>query len=316
MIPVYADVLRAHARIAPRIHRTPVLTSRSLDALTGAELFFKAEHLQKIGAFKIRGATNLIAQLGPDELARGVVTHSSGNHAQATALAASWYGARATVVMPDNAPAVKRAATAGYGAAIETCRPTVADREAAVARIIAATGATLVHPYDDARIIAGQGTAALELLAEIDDLDFVLAPIGGGGLASGTAIACAAHPGRPRFVACEPAGADDARRSLASGVRVTEQTPRTCADGLRTTLGVLPFEVLAYHRATVHTVAEAEIVAAQRLLWERAKMLVEPSSAVAFAPVLARREDFAGRRVGVILSGGNVDASVYFAGLA
>jgi threonine dehydratase len=306
-----AEVAAAHERIRTYVHRTPVLRSRTLDHISGASVFLKCENLQKTGSFKVRGATNTLAMLADEVRERGVVTHSSGNHAQALAQAAAWFRVPCTVVMPENAPGVKRRATEGYGARVVPCAPTLAAREEATARVIAATGAVLVHPYDDPRIIAGQGTAARELLEEVPDLDVVVAQVGGGGLLSGTALAAAAHRERTehdtRVWGGEPRGADDAHRSLASGVRVAEHVPDTIADGLLTTLGKIPFEVLRSLDVPVRVVSDEEIVAAMRLLWERAKLVVEPSGAVALAAVLGAREQVAGRRVGVILSGGNVD---------
>jgi threonine dehydratase len=274
-------------------------------------VFLKCENFQRIGAFKMRGATNLMRQLTAEEAARGVVTHSSGNHAQAVALAGRLLGIRATVVMPENAPAVKREATIGYGATVVPCKATQADREATVARIQAETGATLVHPYDDPRIVAGQGTAARELLEDASDLDLVLAPVGGGGLLSGTAVACR---GRAEVVGSEPAGADDASRSLSSGVRVTSQTPKTVCDGLLTCLGAVPFAILKALSVRIVTVPDDEILAALRFVLERTKLVIEPSSAVPVAALLSGRVPVRGRRVAVILSGGNLDVSPLFPG--
>lgn len=308
--PVYADVLAAAERLRDRAHRTPVLRCRSLDALAGCELFFKCEQLQRVGAFKFRGATNRMLCLSEEERARGVVTHSSGNHGQAVALAARELGVAATVVMPSNAPAPKRAAVAGYGATVVLCEPTLAGREAATARVIDEHGATLIHPFDDPLVIAGQGTAALELLEQVDDLDAVVAPVGGGGLAAGTTLVCGSSPGRPRPLFAEPAGADDAARGLARGQRVlpAEHTPRTIADGLLTTLGELTFSVLSHHEVEVATVADDRILHALELAWTRAKLLIEPSAATPLAALLDRRfAGLEGRRVGVILSGGNLD---------
>jgi threonine dehydratase/serine racemase len=309
------DVRRAARRVAGLVRQTPVFTSRALDERTGCRVFLKCENLQRVGAFKMRGASNLMLQLDADERRRGVVTHSSGNHAQAVALAARELGIRATIVMPENAPRVKREATAGYGATIVPCAPTQTAREEAVERVIRETGAVLVHPYDDARIVAGQGTAALELLDAAPDLDVLLAPVGGGGLLSGTALAALSRPGL-RVVGCEPEGADDARRSLETGVRVTEQTPRTICDGLRTVLGVLPFRILAALGVPVAVASDDEVREALLLLLERTKLVVEPSAAVPVAALLQGRVGAApGARVGVILSGGNVDLRAFVAGL-
>ena len=301
------DVLAAAERIRPHAHRTPVLTCATLDAMTGARLFFKCENLQKVGAFKFRGACNAVMALPDAEAARGVATHSSGNHAAALALAARLRGIAAHVVMPRTARAIKKAAVAGYGAAITECEPTLAAREAALAEVVAATGATVVHPYNDPRVIAGQGTAALELLAEVDALDVVLVPVGGGGLCSGTAVAVTELSPRTAVWGAEPAGADDARRSLAEGRIVPSVEPQTIADGLLTSLGEHTFAILRALAAGIVTVSEAAIVAAMRHMWERMKVLVEPSSAVPLAALLERRLDVAGKRVGIIVSGGNVD---------
>jgi threonine dehydratase len=308
-LPDLEEIRRAAGRIAPWAHRTPVLTSRSLDAMAGAHLFFKCENLQRAGAFKFRGATNAVFSLRDEEALRGVLTHSSGNHGAALALAAANRGIRCWVVMPEGAPRVKRAAVAGYGAEIVSCAPTVEARETTAARVAADTGATFVHPYDDPRVIAGQGTAALELLAEVSDLDLVVAPVGGGGLLSGTAIAVTTVSPRTRVVAAEPAAADDAFRSLAAGRRMPAGPAPTIADGLRTALSDRTFRVLRERVAAVVTVSEEAIVAAMRTVWERMKLIVEPSSAVAVAALLAGAGSpaAAGERVGVILSGGNVD---------
>jgi threonine dehydratase len=307
-LPVTIDDIRAAAeRIRPYAHRTPVLTCASLDTMTGARLFFKCENLQKAGAFKFRGACNAVMALPDAEAARGVATHSSGNHAAALALAARLRGIRAHVVMPRTARAVKKAAVAGYGAAVTECEPTLAAREAALAAVVAETGATVVHPYNDPRVIAGQGTAALELLAEIEGLDVLLAPVGGGGLCSGTAVAVAALSPRTAVWGVEPVGAADAQRSLAEGRIVPSVDPQTIADGLLTSLGPNTFAILRALAAGIVTVSEAAIVAAMRHSWERMKVLVEPSSSVPLAALLERRLDVAGERVGIIVSGGNVD---------
>ena len=315
VLPVTLEDVRAAARrIAPYVHRTPVVTSRCLDLATGARVFLKCENKQRVGAFKMRGATNAIAQLSPEERARGVVTHSSGNHAQALALAARMLGTAATVVMPANAPAVKREATEGYGARIVECEPTQAAREAGTARVVRETGAILIHPYDDARIIAGQGTAALELLDDVPDLDRLLAPVGGGGLLSGTAVAATACAGT-RVEGGEPRGADDAWRSLTSGTRVTEQTPDTICDGLRTVLGELPFQVLTALGVEIVRVDDDEVRRALLAVLERTKEVVEPSAAVGVAALLAGHVAAKGLRVGVILSGGHVDLREWVANL-
>ena len=306
-LPTIAEVRAAAERIGTFAHRTPVLTCASLDAMTGAALFFKCENFQRVGAFKFRGAANAVLSLGDEEAGRGVATHSSGNHAAALALAARLRGVTAHVVMPRTAKAVKRAAVAGYGARIVLCEPTLAAREATLADVVAATGATVVHPYNDARVIAGQGTAALELLADVPGLDVVMTPVGGGGLLSGTAIAVAGVSPNTRVVGAEPAAADDAFRSLEEGRIVPSLDPRTVADGLLTSLGTLTFAVIRERVAGIVTVSEAAIVAAMRHTWERMKIVIEPSSAVPLGALLEGKLPAAGRRIGVILSGGNVD---------
>lgn len=305
--PTHADVLEAAARIRPFAHRTPVLTCATLDRLTGAQLFFKCENLQKVGAFKFRGACNAVMSLPPEAAAAGVATHSSGNHAAALALAARLRGMAAYIVMPNNAPRVKREAVAGYGGIIRLCAPTLAAREAALAQVVRETGAAFVHPYNDPRVIAGQGTATLELLAEAPALDTIVAPVGGGGLLSGTALAAEGAAPEARIVGAEPAGADDACRSLREGRIVPSVDPRTMADGLLTSLGDLTFAVIRRRVERIVTVSEPGIAAAMRLIWERMKLVVEPSSAVALAALLEGDIDVAGRRVGIILSGGNVE---------
>jgi len=316
-LPAFADVLAAAARIAPHAHVTPVLRSRSIDALVGAELHFKAEHLQRVGAFKFRGACNAVWALADAAAARGVVTHSSGNHGAALALAARDRGIPCHVVVPEGAVRSKLVAIKAYGATLHHCAATIAAREALCADVQRATGAVLVHPYADGNVIAGQGTATLELFnacrmsgdAMSGDgmLDALIVPVGGGGLASGSAIAAAALAPRCKVYAAEPAGAADAFASLQRGTRVTDLVPDTICDGLRGTLGAPNFDLLRVHAVEVLTVDDAETVAAMRLLWTRMKQLVEPSSATVLAALLRHRERFAGQRVGVILSGGNVD---------
>ncbi|MCU0234760.1 MAG: pyridoxal-phosphate dependent enzyme [Thermoanaerobaculales bacterium] len=305
--PTIGDVRAAAERIAPHIHRTPVATCAAIDHIAGAALHFKCEHLQKVGAFKARGATNAVFSLAEDQAAHGVCTHSSGNHAAALARAAALRGIPAHIVMPSTAPPVKRAAVAGYGAAITGCEPTLEAREATLARVQEATGAIFIHPYDDPRVIAGQGTAALELLEQAPGLEVVLVPVGGGGLASGTTIAVRAASPETEVWGAEPAGADDAFRSLRDGRRYPSVDPRTVADGLRTALSDRTFRILSGGLAGIVTVDEPTIIRAMRLLWERAKLLVEPSAAVPLAALLAEPGRFHGRRVGIILSGGNVD---------
>jgi len=306
-LPDFADLCSAADRIAGVVERTPVIRSDTLDALTGARLFFKCEHLQKTGAFKARGASNAVFGLADEEARRGVATHSSGNHGAALAWAARLRGIPAHVVVPANANRAKRANIERYGARIVLCEPTLAAREATLAAVLAETGANAVPPYDDARVIAGQGTAALELLEDTGSLDDLLTPVGGGGLLAGAAIAAHARDTATRVYGAEPLGADDAARSLAAGERLPQTDPRTMADGLRTSLGDLNFAILSREVEGIITVTEAQIAAATRLLWEICKQLVEPSSAVVLAAVLAQPERFAGRRVGLVLSGGNVD---------
>jgi threonine dehydratase/serine racemase len=304
-----AAIRAAAARIAGQAHRTPLATCTTLDRLAGRALVFKCEQLQKVGAFKFRGAWNAVQQLDAAVAARGVVAHSSGNHAQAVALAARLRGIPAHIVMPRGAPAVKRRAVEGYGARVIPCDTPLAAREEAAARACDDTGATLIHPYDDPHVIAGQGTAALELLEDAGPLDAIVAPVGGGGLVSGSAIA--AHALRPgiRIFAAEPERSDDAARSKREGRRITESGTDTIADGLLATLGALTWPVFRDRVEEVVTVSEDEIRDAMRLAWERAKLLIEPSAAVAIAAVLSER--FRAKsgmaRVGVILTGGNVD---------
>lgn len=306
-VPDLDDIRGAAVRIAPHAQVTPVLRSRSLDALAGCELYFKAEHLQRVGAFKFRGAANAVFGLEPDEAARGVVTQSSGNHGAAIALACRLRGIPAHVVVPHAAPRIKLAAIRDFGARIVPCEVAQADRDRVSAEVLAETGGALVHPYNDARVIAGQGTATLELLHQAPGLDAVIAPVSGGGLLSGTALA--AKGLRPGIEVCgaEPEQAADAFESLRQGRRITDMRPDTICDGLRAHLGTLTFEILSRHCDAVLLASEAQIVAAMRLLWERLKQVVEPSGAVALAAILREPDRFRGRRVGVILSGGNVD---------
>jgi threonine dehydratase len=306
-LPAYSDVLAAAARIAPHAHATPVLRSHGLDALAGCELHFKAEPLQRAGAFKFRGACNAVWSLDDATAARGVVTHSSGNHGAALALAARTRGIACHVVVPEGAVPAKLAAIEAYGATLHHCAPTIAAREDTCARVQSETGAELVHPYADARVIAGQGTATLELLGQAGPLDVVVLPVGGGGLAAGACLVAAAQSPAPAVVVAEPAGAADTAKSLAAGARDIDFTPDTVCDGLRGTLGAPNFELLHRHGAEAIVVRDADTLAAMRVLWQRLKLIVEPSSAIAFAAVLQQPGRFAGKRVGVVLSGGNVD---------
>jgi threonine dehydratase len=302
-----AVVRAAHARIRPHIHRTPVLTSRSLDEAAGARLFFKCENLQRVAAFKARGACNAVLSLADDDAARGVVTHSSGNHGAALAWAATQRGMRAWIVMPSNAATMKQNAVRGFGGVVRLTEPTLPARESACASLLAETGATLVHPYNDWRVIAGQGTAALELLEDVPELDAILAPVGGGGLLSGTAIAAKGLRPSIKVFGAEPAGADDAAQSLRLGRIVPQTDPRTIADGLRSSLGDKTFAVIRSMIDDIGTTSEEAIVRAMRLTWEKLKLVIEPSAAVPLGALIERKLPIAGLRVGVILSGGNVD---------
>ncbi len=301
------DIREAAERIRPFVHRTPVLHCTTLNDLLGAELFFKCENFQKGGAFKIRGAANAVLSLDDQDASNGVATHSSGNHAAAIALAARWRGIRAHVVMPDNAPDVKKMAVAGYGAEITPCQPTLEAREETLVQVVSRTGATFIHPYNDYRVISGQGTAALELCEEIPDLDTVIAPVGGGGLLSGTAIAVSAVSPNTQIFGAEPEQADDAFRSLRAGRIIPSDHPDTIADGLRTSLGDLTFPIIQERVKDIVTVSEKEIVSSMRHIWERMKIIVEPSSAVSLAILLTHGIESSGKRIGLILSGGNVD---------
>lgn len=304
----FGDVLAAAARIAPHATVTPVLQSRSLDDMAGARLFFKAEQLQRIGAFKFRGACNAVWALDAETARRGVVTHSSGNHGAALALAAKTRGIACHVVVPDNTNKSKTANIERYGATLHYCAPGIAAREAMCARLQADTGAVLVHPYADAQVIAGQGTAALELCAQAGGLDVLVAPISGGGLAAGCALAAKHANPDCEIIVAEPDSADDAARSLRGGVRVApDGVPDTVCDGLRGAIGAPNFTLLRGVDARPITVSDADTIAAQRLLWQVLKQVVEPSAAIAFAAVLKEKPRFAGKRVGLILSGGNVD---------
>ncbi len=307
LVPTLQTIREAHERIGPFIHRTPVLSSSSLDGMAGARMFFKCENFQKIGAFKIRGGMNAVLSLPAEALRNGVATHSSGNHAQAIAYAAREVGTRAYIVMPRTAPEIKKKAVAGYGAEIILCEPTLRAREDTLREVVARTGAAFVHPFDDYRVIAGQATCAVELLEDVPGLEVVMAPVGGGGLLSGTALAVHyLSPGTP-VVAGEPAGADDAYRSLKAGAIQTNATTQTIADGLLTSLGDKTFPLIQQYVEDIITVTDEQIVAAMRLIWERMKIIVEPSCVVPFAALLKEKERFAGKRVGIILTGGNVD---------
>ena len=298
---------QARARIQGRVHRTPVMTSQALDSLSGARLYFKCENLQNAGAFKARGATNAVFALSDAEASKGVATHSSGNHAAALARAARLRGIPAYIVMPNNSPKAKQASVGRYGGKIVFCEPTQQAREAGVERLIAETGATLVHPYDVLRVMAGLATEAVELLEEVPNLDMILSPVSGGGLLSGIAVAAKTLKPEISIIGVEPAGADDAYRSFRSGKIEPLANPQTIADGLRATLGWKTFPEIRRHVDDIVTVSEEAIVASMRQIWEVMKIIVEPSGAVAYAGVFARRFPLEGRRIGVVLSGGNLD---------
>lgn len=306
-VPTAQDIAQTHAAIAGMIHRTPVLTCSSLDAMTGAQLFFKCENFQKIGAFKMRGAASAALRLPPAELARGLATHSSGNHAQATALSARLLGVPAYIVMPRNSPAIKQAATAGYGAEVTLCDNTLQAREDTLAQVLARTGAAFIHPYNDYNVIAGQATAAKELIEDTQGLDIVMAPVGGGGLMSGTALSTRYFLPGAKVFGAEPEAVNDAYRSLATGTLQANTSTDTLADGLRTNLGDKTFGIIHQEVDEILTVSEESIVHAMRLVWERMKIIIEPSCAVPLAAVFTYPEKFAGQRVGIILTGGNVD---------
>ena len=307
MLPTLTDIQQAAQRIRPLIHRTPVLTCESIDRIAGCSIFFKCENFQKAGAFKMRGAANAMLSLPESERTRGVATHSSGNHGQALARAAQVVGCPAYIVMPTTAPDIKKRSVASYGATITFCEPTLVARETHLREVVARTGATFIHPYNDERVIAGQGTAALELIDEVGSLDTMMAPVGGGGLLSGTALATHGLLPAATIVAGEPAGADDAYRSLRAGQIVPSESPRTLADGLLTSLGDKTFPIIQKHVQRIITVSETEIVDAMRLVWERMKVIIEASCAVPLAALLKEHETFTGQRVGIILTGGNVD---------
>jgi len=305
--PTIKELRQAAARIRPYAHRTPVLTCSGINRMCDAEIFFKCENLQKAGAFKIRGATNAVFCLEKKHALQGVATHSSGNHGAALALAATWRGIKASVVMPENAPTVKQHAVTEYGAEIIFCKPTLKAREESLAHVVARTGATFIHPYNDYRVISGQGTAGMELCEDISDMDVVITPIGGGGLLSGTALAVSALSPNTQIIGAEPEKADDAYRSFHAGRIIPADNPSTIADGLRTSLGTLTFPIITKHVQEILTVSEENIIAAMRLIWERMKILVEPSAAVPLGALLTRTCQFSSKRIGIILSGGNVD---------
>jgi threonine dehydratase len=305
--PTIADIQSAHKRIKPFIHRTPVLTSRQLNKIFECELFFKCENFQKVGAFKFRGATNAVLSLSDEEKKHGVVTHSSGNHAAALALAASMNGVKARIVMPETAPAVKKNAVAGYGADITFCKPTLQAREETTRMIMEKTGATLVHPYDNFNVICGQGTAAIELLEEHSDLDIVVAPIGGGGLMSGTSTTVKGLNDKIKVIGAEPLNANDAWRSFTTGILTPSVNPLTIADGLLTSLSDLTFTIIRKNVDDIFTVREESIIECMLLVWERMKIIIEPSSATVLAVIRENTGYFRNKKAGLIISGGNVD---------
>jgi len=305
--PSLADVQAAAARIAPHAHRTPVMRCSAIDEMLGAALHFKCENLQKVGAFKFRGACNTLLTLGDEQIQHGIATHSSGNHGAAVALAAQLRGTSSVVVMPSNTSAVKQTAVAHYGARIVHCEPNEESRTRTLEAIIAAEGRTLVHPFDDARIIAGQGTAALEFVEQVPDLDIMITPVGGGGLLSGTATVVTALSPQTRIIGAEPAAADDTYRSFRAGHIIPVDAPDTIADGLRTTVGEVTFPIITRHVADIVRVSEEAIVEAMRLTWERTKLIIEASAAVPLAALLEGAVDVRDARVGIIISGGNVD---------
>ena len=306
-IPTYDEVEAAHARIAPHIHLTPVLTSSYLNALTGAELFFKCENFQKAGAFKVRGASNAVFGLSDAMAARGVATHSSGNHALSLSYAAGRRGIPCHVVMPRTAPQAKKDAVRGYGGIITECAPSTSSREEVFAKVQAETGAEFVHPYNDSRVIAGQATCSKELLDQVEGLEAVIAPIGGGGMVSGTCLTLSNIAPGVEIYAAEPEQADDAYRSFKAGHIIADDAPVTVADGLKVPLKDLTWHFVSRHVTDILTASEQEIIDAMKLTWQRMKIVIEPSCAVPLATILKNRDIFAGKRVGVIITGGNVD---------
>ncbi|MDW3208446.1 MAG: pyridoxal-phosphate dependent enzyme [Reichenbachiella sp.] len=305
-IPSLSDIKRAHTRITKYIVRTPIITSQTINEMVGGEVFFKCENFQKVGAFKMRGASNIIMSYRPEERVNGFVTHSSGNHAQAVALASKVAGAKAYIVMPENAPQVKKDAVKEYGAEITFCEPTEEARVAACAKIMEETNAIQVHPFHDPRIIAGQATCAKEFIEEHPDLDFMISPVGGGGLAAGSALALSYISPTTKMILAEPSNVDDTYRSFKSGKLVGVDNPDSIADGLLVSVGKLNFEIIKQHVSDIYRVEEQEIVDAMRLIWERMKVIIEPSSAVAVAAMLKNKEQFAGKKTGLIITGGNV----------
>jgi threonine dehydratase len=307
MIPTISDIEQAAKRINKYIHHTPVMTSHSINRMTGAEIYFKCENFQKAGAFKFRGACNAVFSLDDDSVRNGVATHSSGNHAAALALAASLRGIRSYIVMPENAPEIKKKAVTGYGAEITFCKPTLEARETTLASIVKRTSATVIHPYNNFSVICGQGTCALELPDKIKDPDIIMTPVGGGGLLSGTAITVSSIYPTAKVYAAEPAGADDAYRSFKNGKLIPSVEPSTIADGLLTSLGDLNFQIIKKYVDDILTASEENIIKAMQMIWERMKIIIEPSSAVPLAVILEHPRRFQGKKVAIILTGGNAD---------
>lgn len=306
-IPTFDDALAARARVAPHVHVTPVMTSRFINDLVGAELFFKCENLQKAGAFKARGASNAVFGLTDAQAARGVATHSSGNHGTCLSYAAGRRGIPCTVVMPRTAPQAKKDAVRGYGGRVVECEPSTSSREAVFAQVVAESGAEFVHPYNDPRVIAGQATCSMELVEQVPGLDAVVAPIGGGGMISGTCLALSHLAPGVKIYAAEPKQADDAARSFRAGHIIADDAPETVADGLKVPLKDLTWHFVKAHVSDILTAEEDEIIDAMKLVWKRMKLVIEPSSAVPLAVILKNRAVFQGKRVGVIVTGGNVD---------
>ena len=306
-LPDFEDIEKAHELIKPYVHRTPVLSSQSINEITGGNLFFKCENLQKVGAFKFRGACNAVFSLNKDQVMNGVCTHSSGNHAAALALAARLRKIPAYVVMPENAPDVKKKAVESYGARITYCQPTLESRESTLAAVVNRTGAREIHPYNNFQVICGQGTAAKELIEDQGSFDIILCPIGGGGLLSGTSITVRSLVPQCQVIAAEPEGADDAYRSFHAKTLIPSVNPKTIADGLLTSVGELNFRIIQRKTDEIVTVSERGIVRAMRMIWERMKIIIEPSSAVPLAAILENKVEVTGKKVGIILSGGNVD---------
>jgi len=306
-IPTLSDIQNTHQAIQAFIHRTPVLQSTSINQIAGAEIYFKCENFQRIGAFKMRGGASAALRLTDEEKSKGIATHSSGNHAQAVARSAQELGIPAYIVMPSNAPAIKQAATRGYGAEIILCEPTLQARESTLEEVVAKTGATFIHPYNDYHVITGQATAALELLEDTNDMDMIMAPVGGGGLISGTALITSYLAPNTKVIGAEPAEVDDAYRSFHSGELQHNTPTNTVADGLRTSLGPKTLEIIRNYVEEIYLVEEQEIIDAMRLIWERMKIIIEPSCAVPLAAVLKNPTVFKGKKIGIIITGGNVD---------